>query len=310
MANYINDPRENMVSENGLFLDWCGDDTRYYYNGSYVDLCGMSPEDYMKNWSCCNGGDNEGDSDNRTNAVVLSQTPIIDSETGKEAIEIVAMATKPVASELTVTVTVEFIDEASNEIVSENVDIIIPVGEKRGRLLFKRPSVTITNASTTPESDDSFDYVTEGNISSVIGCLFYGVYPESGSNEGITVGLENIIKEVSYLKDNVYDATVNVPYVKVDGKITDTVIKENTVDMVFALDADITDFTVTDPNGISYMEFLSDKIKTISVQAPDEKGNIVTAFYNVYRLKNEQLVNIGKVDDGEPLPFDIKIKLN
>lgn len=48
MANYMNDPRAAMVAENGVFLDWCGDDTRYYYNGAYVDLCGMTPEEYMK----------------------------------------------------------------------------------------------------------------------------------------------------------------------------------------------------------------------------------------------------------------------
>jgi hypothetical protein len=48
MANYMNDPRAVMVAENGVFLDWCGDDTRYYYNGAYIDLCGMTPEEYMK----------------------------------------------------------------------------------------------------------------------------------------------------------------------------------------------------------------------------------------------------------------------
>ena len=307
MANYMNDPRETMVSENGIFLDWCGDDTRYYYNGSYVDLCGMSPEEYMKRWDCCD--DNGGNSDTpKRNPIVLTQTPIINENTGMEAVEIVATASKPVATDITVNIMVEYIDESTNTIVSEEVAIVIPRGQKTGKFMFSRPSITITSAKPSPESDEQFDYVTEGNISEVIGCLFHGVYPTNGPDNGITVGLENIIKDVTYLNDKTYNATVMVPYVQVEGPLTDEVIDAHVMDMIFAIDADIDNFSVTDAFDSDYTKEIN-KVRTISVQAPDETGKLITAFYNVYRMKNDQLVNVGTKPNGSPVPFDIKIKI-
>jgi hypothetical protein len=175
-------------------------------------------------------------------------------------------------------------------------------------MMTNRPSITITSAEPNPKSDETYDYVTEGNISSVIGCLFYGVYPTNNSDEGITVGLENIIKDVAYLNDNVYDITVYVPYKQVDVVITDEVLDANLMDMVFAIDADITTFNVYDSFGTDYTKELIG-IKTIAVEAPDENNNLITAFYNVYRFKSDQLVNIGRKPEGSPMPFDIKIKI-
>lgn len=44
------------------YSDGCGSisDEKYYVNGTFVDLCGLSVEEYMKNPCCCNGsGNNE-----------------------------------------------------------------------------------------------------------------------------------------------------------------------------------------------------------------------------------------------------------
>ena len=235
MANYMKDPRANMVSENGVFLDWCGDDTRYYYNGSYVDLCGMSPEEYMKNWFCCgenNGGG--GSTDVTKNAIVLTQQSTT-TESGEPAVMLMVRSTKPTASDVTVTVQYDYIDEETNEIKSETVAITIPSGADVAKMMLPRPSITITSAKPSPEFDDAFEYVTEGNISSVIGCLFHGVYPEKGADEGITVGLENIIKDVTCLEDGTYNATVEVPYthtVSSRSKLTTLVLCLNLLSLV------------------------------------------------------------------------------
>lgn len=39
----------------GLIVDGCGEtyEDKYYVNGTYVDLCGLSTEEYMKNPCCC-----------------------------------------------------------------------------------------------------------------------------------------------------------------------------------------------------------------------------------------------------------------
>lgn len=309
MANYMKDPRANMVSENGIFLDWCGDDTRYYYNGSYVDLCGMSPEEYMKRW-CCNGSDddNGGNSNPRENKIIVSHEPVT-TESGEYAVRLAVRASKPTASDVTVTVKYEYINTETNQLETENVDVLIPAGQTTGVMMLARPSITVNSAAPSPLSDEAYDYVTDGDILSFIGCLFHGVYPATGSDDGITVGLENIIKDVTYLEDGVYNATVEIPYTYYDGKITDAVLEEHTMDMVFALDADIESFSITDPNGVSYKEFLSDVIKVISVETPDDKGHLISAFYNVYRMKSDQFVNVDNKQKGEAVPFDIKIKI-
>ena len=308
MANYMKDPRANMVSENNIFLDWCGDNVRYYYNGSYIDLCGMSPEEYMKRWCCCNGGDNGGSTESKKNAIVLKQETTV-TETGQPAIMLTATSSKPTASDVTVSVTYEYIDINTNEVKTGKTNIMIPCGETKGEVVLEKVSITVTSATPSPKSDEFFEYIAEGNISSVIGCLFHGIYPAIGSDEGITVGLENIVKNVTYISDNTYNITVDVPYTYYDGKITDEVVENHTMDIVFALDADIKSFSITDPNGVSYNEFLSDVIKLIAVEAPDGKGHLVTAFYKVYRLKSDQFVNVDNKPIGESVPFDIKIKI-
>ena len=309
MANYMKDPRDNMVSENGIFLDWCGDNVRYYYNGSYVDLCGMTPEEYMKRW-CCGGGSGNTDepTTSRKNAIVLSQESSA-TETGQPAILLTAKSVYPTASDVTLTVTYEYIDVNSNEVKTGKTNIIIPYGETKGTTTLSKVSITVTSATPTPKTDENFDYMVEGNISSVIGCLFHGIYAANGDNDGITVGLENIVKNVTYLSDNAYNVSVDIPYTYYDGKITDEVVENHTMDIVFALDADIKSFSITDPNGVSYDEFLSDVVKLISVEAPDGKGHLVTAFYKVYRLKSDQFVNVDNKPIGESVPFDIKIKI-
>ena len=313
MANNIKDPRANMISENGVFLDWCGDDTRYYYNGSYLDLCGMSPEEYMKNWSCCDGddnGDNEGDvpTNPRENPIILSQSPTV-TETGEPAVMLMAKASKPTASDVTVTITYDYIDDETEEIKTGEVDVVIPAGETEGRVMMMMPRRSVSISSTThrPESDEHFDYSTEGDIARAIGCLFHGVYPTTGDNEGITVGLENIIKDVTYLDGDTYNTVVSVPYKQVNEKLSDEVLDANLMDMVFAIDADIENFTMTDSFGSDYTS-QAKFVKTIAVDAPDENNNLYTAFYKVYRYKNNQLVNVGRKPKGSPAPFEIKIK--
>ena len=46
-------------------VDGCGGtyEDKYYVNGMYVDLCGLSIEEYMKNPCCCGGSGNNEDVD-------------------------------------------------------------------------------------------------------------------------------------------------------------------------------------------------------------------------------------------------------
>lgn len=47
-----------------FYSDGCGckNEKKYYCNGTYIDLCGLSIEEYMKPQCCCGGNSNDGDS--------------------------------------------------------------------------------------------------------------------------------------------------------------------------------------------------------------------------------------------------------
>lgn len=56
---YLGDIRENSIGPNGEI--WESDnrvEERYYYNGMFIDLCGLSPEDYAKTIFVTNGSSN------------------------------------------------------------------------------------------------------------------------------------------------------------------------------------------------------------------------------------------------------------
>ena len=62
--------------ESGVLLDYCGSDERYYHNGLYTDLCGMSVEDFINstllNCSGDNGNNTPDDVVKKINTIVFS----------------------------------------------------------------------------------------------------------------------------------------------------------------------------------------------------------------------------------------------
>ena len=61
--------------QSGFTLDACGSSERYYTWGSFIDLCGMSVEEYMKAPAYSGGGGGQGDSSASTktkNTITLS----------------------------------------------------------------------------------------------------------------------------------------------------------------------------------------------------------------------------------------------
>lgn len=243
----------------------------------------------------------------RKNIITISQENVVVD--GKRMVKLMATALNPVSSSVVITATCQYIDDETNEFVNENVEITIPEGEIMGMFMMMRPSIKVISATPNPKSDTNYDYVTDGDVSTGLGCLFYGVYPANGSDDDITVGLNGKISNVEFISDDVYTPTVEIPYTYVSGKITDDVIFENIVDVVFALDTEIKRIDVTDPNGYDYNEFMSGVVKTISVESPTIDGDMETKFYNVYRMKSNQFVNVDNKIEGDPVPFDIKIKI-
>ena len=70
---YLGDIRENSIGPNGEI--WESDnrvEERYYYNGMFIDLCGLSPEDYAKTIFVTNGSSNNDTPNVKTKQVTLN----------------------------------------------------------------------------------------------------------------------------------------------------------------------------------------------------------------------------------------------
>lgn len=238
------------------------------------------------------------------NSITISQE-IITVETGEQAILFTAYALKPVSSELTVSVNYT---DANSE--NGTIQIIIAKGEKTGfyRLINMSRLTTINGVGVAPETDNDFSYEYTGEVSSEIKCMYTGVYPTNTSDEDIVVGVDGIVKNPVNLNGDTYETTVEIPYVQYEGFITDEVMNRYTMDIVIALDNNIKSFTISDGLG-PIDEFLTDIVKTVSIEVPNKDGVLVPAIYNVYRLKNDQFVCIGKKPNGSSMPFDIKVKI-
>lgn len=239
------------------------------------------------------------------NSVTISQEVFTD-EYGDSGILFTAYALRPTSSELTISV--NYTDSEGN---NGTVQIIIPEGENKGfyRLMNMSRPTTINGANVTPESDDEFTYEYTGEVSSEIKCMFTGVYPSTGNDKDITVGVSGIVNKATYVEDNAYNVTIEIPYTYYDGHITNEVINRYTMDVVIALDSNIEEFNVLDGLGGDVTEDLSDAISNVMTEVPDKDGNILPAIYNVYRLKSNQFVCIGNNPDGMSMPFDIKVKI-
>ena len=77
---YLGDIRENSIGPNGEI--WEGDnrvEERYYYNGMYIDLCGLPVEDYCKTIFVTNGS-GSSDNDNPTIKVKQLTLEIVDGD--------------------------------------------------------------------------------------------------------------------------------------------------------------------------------------------------------------------------------------
>ena len=56
------------------YSDGCGstNNEKYYVNGTFIDLCGLSVEEYMKNPCCCTGsGNNNQEGVKITNSIMI-----------------------------------------------------------------------------------------------------------------------------------------------------------------------------------------------------------------------------------------------
>lgn len=89
-----------LTDDKGVIIDGCGNthEDKYYFNGMYIDLCGLPIEEYMKNpWFCNNSG---GSTPSKQENIIL----ITYTEAPDNKYEYQAVSTYPVETDMQIKV--------------------------------------------------------------------------------------------------------------------------------------------------------------------------------------------------------------
>ena len=251
----------------GLVIDGCGRtyEDKYYVNGAYIDLCGLSVEDYMSN-PCCGGGGSNTTPEEPSKTVNEIVVKVFESETGD--IYYQAFANYAVTSSLKVSV------KAPDNTV---VELTINVGEAQST-----PKVgTVASISTVSldiMEDEQYKYKPVTEMSSTNYTTYYATLMTSELN-----GL-NSSKVAEFTKEVVeVDTDLEINYI-----IPPTDINYNE----FEDEADFESFC--DENQYCFAMVLPKKVydakKYAITNYVGADINDKFAYYKAYTLNNEEFV--------------------
>lgn len=132
------------------YSDGCGNtnNEKYYVNGTFIDLCGLSIEEYMKNPCCCNGGNNQEITKPKNNITVKSYA----DETG--VIYYQAISKFPVTSDLKITV---------YPLSGETIELNLYIGDTQSQLKIGETLEFKTVVMNLTE-DDNYEYIATPEI--------------------------------------------------------------------------------------------------------------------------------------------------
>ena len=182
----------------GLVIDGCGNsyEKKYYVNGAYIDLCGLSVEDYMMNPCCC--GSNSGNVTPSKTQNKITVVSVVDEETG--VIYYQATSNYPVTSNLKISV------KSNTGVITE---LNIYVGETQSAKEVGE-SVDIMTVTLDVTEDDSYKYVPaiEGSI------MEYMIYAGAPTKEFLNNITSAAVKEfanVSMTSNSTIDISFIIP---------------------------------------------------------------------------------------------------
>ncbi len=197
--SYLNDPRENAIrEESGITLEA---DNRiepmYHWGAMVLDLCGMDPEEYMKNpiVEAINNGGSGGGGGSDTGSTGSSQD-------NTEIIEAINAAAESINGNITSSTNqiVESISSSTEEIVdsitSSTQNIVDENSASTGNIIdaIDSAATAISDAissSSTVSSEIVFYYASVNNMDSVSSADFTEAHATVGSNTNITYKLGN-----------------------------------------------------------------------------------------------------------------------
>ena len=136
-----------LTDDINLIIDGCGNThkQKFYYNGTFIDLCGLPIEEYMKS-PCCGGG---GDSDNDDDKSKKTNNITVTSYTDEQGIIFyMARANYLVTSDLKVSILTTD---------NETVTLEIPAGKSESTPVQSK-SLTFIDVALNNYEDDTYKY--------------------------------------------------------------------------------------------------------------------------------------------------------
>lgn len=158
-----------LTDDINLIIDGCGEthEKKYYVNGTYIDLCGMSIEEYMKNPCCCSGTVGPGGSEDYIKPINEILVKSFEDESG--TIYYQAFAKFAVTSTIKINVT------SSTNIVTE-LDLYLGDTKSKPEI---GETADIINITLSVYEDDSYEYVSVSEENKVSYDIYYKAIPLS-----------------------------------------------------------------------------------------------------------------------------------
>ena len=177
---YASNKKFSPLTDNiNLIIDGCGNThkDKYYFNGTYIDLCGLSIEEYMKN-PCC-GGSGSGSGGNTENTKPTNEILVKSFEDENGVVYYQAFAKYPVASNMKIIV------NSTSGVVTE-LDIF--VGDKESKPEIGE-TLTFEEVSLNIDEDDSYKYETTSEETQTS----YDIYTNTDLVSNKELSLDNFI---------------------------------------------------------------------------------------------------------------------
>lgn len=275
MSNF-NDIIKN-AHDLGILLDGCGKDERYYTFGSYVDLCGASPEELMPKCCCCNNTSGDtGLTDNYINISTLYDN----------GWKIEMNSEKPVTSNILITISYEYVNSDG---VTTPKEEIFAIKANSSNNIFNltvpddTQKVDIKYMEVSPSDDNNYNYIVIYNPEYK---LYYGVTPITQTNNIDEATLKTFDSLIC--KDS-NDISFNIPAIGIEGiddmedeEEVNNILRQNAYDLIIAYNANIENYEIIDLFGendnkfifLKYLNIDNEKYSILYRNDPDTQRNV------------------------------------
>ena len=271
-----------------ILNDECYYDKRYYNFGSYLNLCGSTPQELMPKCCCCN--DSGG-------TELIDNYISVDLANKDDKWELIVASDSPLASDILITVTYNYtIDD-----VTSSKDEIFSLKSSSSSTILNlnipnnTSEVTITNIKLTPSSDDVFNYIIieKSNYK-----LYYGVSPIKETNNITSTEIE-AMDSLSVNDGSENDLSFIIPAIGIEGiddiedeNEVNEILRDNAYDLVIAYDSKIKDYEIIDLFGNNDDKFTV--LKNITINNID--------YTIIVRSDPDTQRNVYDTNTG-PIPF-------